>query len=80
MTALLSLLQASAFPLGPTILPSPWESSGETTPWEAGAEEAGGAQTLMLLVGDLPDNYGAVGKTRADRNQERCNMSLFLVH
>lgn len=31
-------------------------------PWEAGAEEAGRAQTLMLLVGDLTDSYGTVGK------------------
>lgn len=32
------------------------------SPWEAGAEEAGRAQTLMLLVGDLTDSYGTVGK------------------
>lgn len=82
MTALLSLLQALAFLLVPVMLLNPpctWKSLGETTLGEAGAEEAGGVQPLMLLVGDLPGNCGTVGEAQADTHGEEVTRACFLL-
>lgn len=46
---------------------------------EAGAEEAGGVQPLMLLVGDLPGNCGTVGEAQADTHGEEVTRACFLL-
>lgn len=48
-------------------------------PCEAGVEEAGGAQTLVLSVSDLPDSYGTVGKHKQTGTRKGVTRACFLV-